>query len=424
MAERDCTTLRAECKPTLVGQWREMALGEVIELKRGYDLPKRKRAPGSVPLVSSSGISDYHTEARVQGPGVVTGRYGTLGEVYFVPGDFWPLNTTLYVRDFKGNTPRFIAYLLKTVDFSAYSDKAAVPGVNRNHLHQALVRVPALPDQCAIAHVLGTLDDKIELNRRMNQTLEEMARAIFKDWFIDFGPTLAKMECREPYLPAEVWGLFPDSLVDSELGPIPEGWEIRTLEELVQLNPVERMKRGTVAPYLNMAALPTSGPNPSEAIERAFTSGTRFRNGDTLLARITPCLENGKTAYIQSLPAETVGWGSTEFIVMRAIPPIPSEYTYLLARDPAFRAHAIQSMTGTSGRQRARTESLTLYPLPYPPLGIWLAFGLIIERLFDRVETNREQSNTLATLRDTLLPKLLSGEVELGDNAIYSGRRN
>ena len=202
MTERDCTTVRAETGPTLVGQWREMALGEVIELKRGYDLPKRKRIPGSVPLVSSSGISDYHTEAKVQGPGVVTGRYGTLGEVYFLPGDFWPLNTTLYVRDFKGNAPRFIAYLLKSFDFSAYSDKAAVPGVNRNHLHQALVRVPTLPKQRVIAHVLGTLDDKIELNRRMNQTLEEMARAIFKDWFIDFGPTRAKMEGRETYLPA------------------------------------------------------------------------------------------------------------------------------------------------------------------------------------------------------------------------------
>ena len=163
--------MRTETRPTLVGQWREMALGEVIELKRGYDLPKRKRIPGSVPLVSSSGISDCHIEAKVQGPGVVTGRYGTLGEVYFVPGDFWPLNTTLYVRDFKGNAPRFIAYLLKSFDFSAYSDKAAVPGVNRNHLHQAPVRVPALPKQRAIAHILGTLDDKIELNRRMNQTV-------------------------------------------------------------------------------------------------------------------------------------------------------------------------------------------------------------------------------------------------------------
>ena len=119
------------------GDWREASLGEVIELKRGYDLPQRSRITGSVPLVSSSGVTDYHIEAKVKGPGVVTGRYGTLGEVFFVPSDFWPLNTTLYVRNFRGNDPRFISYFLRGIDFSAFSDKAAVPGLNRNHLHQA-----------------------------------------------------------------------------------------------------------------------------------------------------------------------------------------------------------------------------------------------------------------------------------------------
>ena len=136
-------------------EWHETSLGEVIELKRGYDLPKRERIPGSVPLVSSSGITDYHAKAKVKGPGVVTGRYGTLGQVFFVRDDFWPLNTTLYVRDFKGHDPRFISYFLRTLDFSAYSDKAAVPGLNRNHLHQDIVRVPPLGEQRAIARVLG-----------------------------------------------------------------------------------------------------------------------------------------------------------------------------------------------------------------------------------------------------------------------------
>ena len=216
--------------------WQEATLGEVLTLQRGFDLPGRKRVPGSVPVVSSSGITDYHTESKVKGPGVVTGRYGTIGEVFFVPEDFWPLNTTLYVRDFKGNDPRFISYFLRGIDFFAYSDKAAVPGVNRNHLHESLVRYPSeLGAQRAIAHILGTLDDKIELNRRMNQTLEEMARAIFQDWFVDFGPVRAKLEGREPYLPPELWDLFPDRLVDSELGEIPEGWEVKELGELIEL---------------------------------------------------------------------------------------------------------------------------------------------------------------------------------------------
>ena len=204
-------------------EWHETSLGEVIELKRGYDLPKRERIPGSMPLVSSSGITDYHAKAKVKGPGVVTGRTGTLGQVFFVRDDFWPLNTTLYVRDFKGHDPRFISYFLRTLDFSAYSDKAAVPGLNRNHLHQEIVRVPPLEEQRAIARVLGALDDKIELNRRTSETIEEMARALFRSWFVDFDPVRAKAEGRPSGLPPALDALFPASFEASELGEIPAG---------------------------------------------------------------------------------------------------------------------------------------------------------------------------------------------------------
>src|SRR5947209_990957 len=218
------------------GEWQETALGAVIELKRGYDLPQQQRRLGRVPLVSSSGVTDYHAVAMVKGPGVVTGRYGTLGQVFFVPDDFWPLNTTLYVRDFKGNDPRFISYFLRGLDFLAYSDKAAVPGLNRNHLHQARVRLPSdISEQRAIAHILGTLDDKIELNRQMNETLEAMARALFKSWFVDFDPVQAKAEGRNPSLPEPIADLFPNRFVDSELGEIPEGWEAKTWGDLVIL---------------------------------------------------------------------------------------------------------------------------------------------------------------------------------------------
>ena len=247
----------------------------------------------------------------------------------------------------------------------------------------------------------------------MNETLEEMARALFKSWFVDFDPVRAKMEGRDPGLPKHLADLFPDRLVDSELGPIPEGWEVKALEQFIELNPRESIKRGTLAPYLNMAALPTSGPNPDDAVLREFTSGTRFRNGDTLFARITPCLENGKTTFVQVLPKDIVGWGSTEFIVMRAIPPVTSVYPYLLARDPAFRTHAIQSMTGTSGRQRARTEALAPYQVAFPTTEVWTVFALIIEPLFSKIHVNSKESRTLAALRDALLSKLISGNMRV-----------
>jgi type I restriction enzyme S subunit len=239
-------------------------------------------------------------------------------------------------------------------------------------------------------------------------------RAIFQDWFVDFGPVRAKLEGREPYLPPELWDLFPDHLVDSELGEVPEGWTVRSLEQCAELNPSEPMKKGTISPYINMAALPTSGSSPEDAILRAFTSGTRFRNGDTLFARITPCLENGKTAFVQSLLKGVVGWGSTEFIVMRASPPVPPEYSYLLARDGAFREHAIQSMTGTSGRQRIQVDALAPYLLPVPRAEVLARFSSLVSPLFASIELSRKESRSLAAQRDALLPKLVSREVRLG----------
>lgn len=153
------------------------------------------------------------------------------GPCFFVQEDFWPHNTTLYVRDFKGNDPRFVSYFLRTIDYLAYSDKAAVPGVNRNHLHEARVVVPPLAEQLAIGHILGTLDDKIEMNRRMNETLEAMARALFKSWVVDFDPVRAKLEGRKPAgMDKATADLFPDSFQDSPLAKIPKGWEVRSLD--------------------------------------------------------------------------------------------------------------------------------------------------------------------------------------------------
>ena len=148
--------------------WIEADLGSVLELKRGYDLPKRDRTVGTVPVVSSSGATGTHREARVKGPGVVTGRYGNIGQVFFVPDDFWPLNTTLYVRDFKGNDPRFISHFLRALDFSAHSGKTAVPGVNRNHLHRTrIVFPPDVGEQGIIAAILSSVDDAIEQTRSL-----------------------------------------------------------------------------------------------------------------------------------------------------------------------------------------------------------------------------------------------------------------
>jgi len=160
---------------------REVPLGDLVTLKRGYDLPARRRRPGPVPVVSSSGIVDRHVEARVAGPGVVLGRTGTLGCVTFVEADFWPLNTTLYVSDFKGHEPRYISGLLETIDYLTLNDKAAVPGVCRATLHDLPVpRVPAIQQQ-RIGRLLGLLDRKRCVLTRLDATLAGLAQALFAE---------------------------------------------------------------------------------------------------------------------------------------------------------------------------------------------------------------------------------------------------
>jgi type I restriction enzyme, S subunit len=165
-----------------------------------------------------------------------------------------------------------------------------------------------------------------------------------------------------------------------------------------------------------MAALPTDDSTPDAPVLREYSSGTRFRNGDTLLARITPCLENGKTAFVQNLTGDAVGWGSTEFIVMRSVSPVPKPFSYLLARDAAFRRHAIQSMTGTSGRQRATADAVKAYPLIIPPDDrVWAALDTILKSSFAKIAANAEETVSLAATRDLLLPKLMSGEIRVKD---------
>jgi len=138
--------------------WDQVPLGQVATLQRGYDLPHRQRKRGSVPIVSSSGVTDTHAVSCVKGPGVVTGRYGTIGEVFYICKDFWPLNTTLFVSDFHENDPLFVSYLLRTIDYHSHSGKSGVPGVNRNDLHELKVKRPSLPEQRAIATALSDVD--------------------------------------------------------------------------------------------------------------------------------------------------------------------------------------------------------------------------------------------------------------------------
>ncbi len=392
-------------KKGLEHEWREVILGDVIELKRGYDLPQRKRMPGAVPIVSSSGITDHHSEGKVQGPGVVTGRYGTLGRVFFIPDNFWPLNTTLYVRDFKGNDPRFISYFLQELNFFAYSDKAAVPGLNRNHLHQAVVRIPEdVNEQRAIARILGALDDKIELNRRMNETLEAMTRALFRSWFVDFDPVRAKMAGRDPNLPKPLADLFPDRLVNSELGAIPEGWEAKTLGECFNL---------------------TMGQSPPGSTYNERKDGLPFFQGRTDFGFRFP--ENRKFC---SAPTRIAQLGDTLVSVRAPVGDINMAWEQCcIGRGVAALRHKSASISFTYYSVWAVQEKISTYEHTGTVFGainrkqfealqvleprpeLIEAFDARVGPMDIRIKGNTSEIRILTDLRDRLLPKLLSGRL-------------
>ncbi len=222
------------------------------------------------------------------------------------------------LKDIAPTDARYIYYVMCSTECRnevlASATGTTVKHTSPDRIKRFRFSLPPLQEQRTIAHILGTLDDKIELNRRMNETLDTMARALFKSWFVDFEPVRAKVEGTEARLPPAVSQLFPDGYDNSALGKVPLGWKVVGLSELIDVNPRRpSLRKGESAPYVPMSSMPRSGHTPSEVSGRSFGSGTRFINGDTLVARITPCLENGKTAYVDFLKEGQVGWGSTEY---------------------------------------------------------------------------------------------------------------
>ena len=246
----------------------KIPLNEFITLQRGFDLPSNKRISGSVPVVASTGIAGYHNEIKVKAPGVVIGRSGSIGGGQYIEKDFFPLNTTLYVKDFKGHYPRFIYYLLKSIDFTSFNVGTGVPTLNRNHLSSILISDLGIDKEKEIANILGSLDQKIQLNTQINQTLEQIAQALFKSWFVDFDPVRAKVQALSDGMsleqaelaamqaisgktPEELTALsqtqpdryaelaetakaFPCEMVEVDGVEVPKGWELKPFGSLLE----------------------------------------------------------------------------------------------------------------------------------------------------------------------------------------------
>ncbi len=404
--------------------WPTTPLGNLVNNLDSRRIPLsgrvRSTRPGPYPYYGATGVMDRVDDWLFEGRHLLVAEDGSVETssgtpfLQLVDGQFWVNNHAHVLQGATDEETRYLYYALSTVQVHPFMSGSVQAKLSQRNLNRIPVHYPPERSQkSAIAHVLGTLDDRIELNRRMNATLEAMARALFRSWFVDFDPVRAKMEGRDTGLPKDIADLFPDRLVDSELGEIPEGWSLLPLTELIDVNPKRVLRKGMVAPYLDMANMPTRGHVPDSIGDRSCGSGMRFANGDTLVARITPCLENGKIAFVDFLGDGEVGWGSTEYIVLKPKPPIPDEFAYCLARSARFREFAVQNMSGTSGRQRVPATALSGYRMSVPPRGIATAFGRAARPLLARASARASESRALGAIRDALLPKLVSGELRV-----------
>lgn len=348
--------------------WREVQLGDVIRLKRGHDLPASDRVPGEIPIVSSSGITGFHNVAKVAGPGVVTGRYGTLGEVHYIEGDYWPLNTALYVEDFKGNNPRYVAYLLITLELGTQNAAGAVPGVNRNTLHQMTVRVPDEGTQSRIVEVLSAYDELIATNQRRIALLEDAARRLYREWFVHL----------------RFHGHESVPVKDG----VPEGWERKPLGEIAPLNYGKALKstdrkEGNVPVYGSSGVV---GTHNVALVESGAIVVGRKGNVGSLYFSPVPCF-----------PIDTVYY----------IAPAQASYRLFLA---LHQLNFISSDSAVPGLNRTYAHSL---PVLQPSDDVAEAFERLVRPAFEQVQQLTEQNAKVAKARDLLLPKLMSGQLDV-----------
>jgi len=320
----------------------------------------------------------------------------------------------------------FLYYLFQTKSIRLQVRRSAtgskVKHTSPDRLYDVVASLPQPETQKRIAKVLSTLDAKIDLNRRLNAELEAMAKLLYDYWFVQFDFLISAAQAAamgRPDLEGKPYRASGGKMVyNAELKrEIPEGWRAGAAADLLHFNPSTSLKKGLVAGYFDMDAVPTSGFMTKPAQRKEFSGGTKFLNGDVVVARITPCLENGKTALITQLNDGEVGFGSTEFIVLRGKARPLSSFTACLARSKQFRSFAILNMTGTSGRKRIDAPVLAKFPLPIPPDDLLESYERIVQPMFNLMNQHEKQSHELTQLRDWLLPMLMNGQVAVGDPA-------
>ncbi|WP_434312414.1 restriction endonuclease subunit S [Haemophilus influenzae] len=439
----------------------KISLNEFITLQRGFDLPSNKRISGSVPVVASTGIAGYHNEIKVKAPGVVIGRSGSIGGGQYIEKDFFPLNTTLYVKDFKGHYPRFIYYLLKSIDFTSFNVGTGVPTLNRNHLSSILISDLGIDKEKEIANILGSLDQKIQLNTLINQTLEQIAQALFKSWFVDFDPVRAKVQALSDGLsleqselaamqaisgktPEELTALsqtqpdryaelaetakaFPCEMVEVDGVEVPKGWELKPFGSLLEniiggdWGKEEEDEKHTENVFVFRGTdLPNVQTNEFDAIPKRYIAKNKLKSrkakyGDIII-EVSGGSKNQPTGRSLLITKNLLCNFNLPIIpasFCRLFTPINEKIAVLLAchlkmiyTQGKTWEYQVQS-TGISNFQTKNFLENELVVIPDE--NIFNAFYEKVGVIFEKMTSN--ENMLLSKTRDLLLPRLLNGKI-------------
>lgn len=391
---------------------RHTRFDEFIVLQRGFDLPRKEMTGGPYPVVGSTSIIGYHNRYKVNPPGVVTGRSGSLGFVQYICDKYWPHNTSLWVKDFKGNFPRYVYYHLLTLDLKRFNSGVGVPTLNRNDLDTLEIAIPLLSTQHKIAAILSAYDDLIENNLQRIKILEEMAQLIYREWFVNF---------RFP-------GHEKVKMVDSELGMIPEGWEVKEMRELADVidclhsKKPEAIEKG-YGLLLQLFNIGDGGKIDlskkyliSESDYKLWTSRIEVQSGDCVITNV------GRIAAVAQIPEGVKAALGRNMTSVRA-KPMKMTPTFLIEYllSPHMENEVLKKRDSGTIMDSLNVKGIVRLLVPVPPLKLMTSFEVSARPIRRRIEVLVGQNFNLRQTHDLLLPKLVSGDVDVSDLDIKTG---
>ena len=385
-----------------MSEWIECTLSDLVSFQRGYDLPKSHMQKGQYPVVGSNGIIGFHNEYTTDEPSITIGRSGNVGKPFIYYGKTWSHNTTLYVKDYKGSDPVFVFYFLKTMDLANYGGGSAVPTLNRNHIHTLSICVPKnVEEQKKIGVILETIDHKILINNAINDNLEQQAQAIFKAWFVDFEPFGGVMP--------DDWKMVSLSEVADFIGGYSyKGTELGKSD--IAMATIKNFRRG--------GGFKLDGYK--EIIPSDNFKSVQYADLFDILVAHTDLTQNAEVIGNAEIILNKSKYDNIIFSMdlVKVVPKKDKISKFIIAsilKNENFKHHCLGYINGTTVLHLSK-RALNDYKFALPnDLLILKPLEKILSLLYENLALNTEQTMYLTSLRDTLLPKLMSGEIDVSN---------